>query len=135
MTTSEQDSEHLRLLSVFHYIAGGLAALVSLFPILHVCIGILLMNQPGRFTLGVPSPFPIELMGMMFAILGGLIIFCGWVLAGLTLFAGRCLAKRKHHFFCMVTAALNCLFFPIGTALGVFTLIVLLRPSVRSLFT
>jgi uncharacterized membrane protein YuzA (DUF378 family) len=29
-----QDAEHLRLLSIFHYIVGGLAALFSFFPLL-----------------------------------------------------------------------------------------------------
>ena len=34
-----QDAEHLRLLSIFHYIVGGLAALFSFFPLLYTTVG------------------------------------------------------------------------------------------------
>ena len=34
----------------------------------------------------------------------------------------------------LVVAALECLAFPLGTVLGVFTLIVLVRPEVKQLF-
>jgi hypothetical protein len=48
--------------------------------------------------------------------------------------AGRFLARRKHHLFCLVVAGVECLFFPFGTVLGVFTIIVLMRPSVQQAF-
>ena len=48
--------------------------------------------------------------------------------------AGWWLAKRKHYWFCFVVACLACAFSPLGTVLGVFTIIVLLRPSVKALF-
>jgi hypothetical protein len=132
---SEQDNEHLRLLSLFHYVVGGLMALFSLFPIIHVGIGIFMMTHPGRFNQGAPSPFPVEWLGVLFAAVGAFVILCGWTLAGLTLFSGRCLARRKHRLFCTVVAGLNCMVVPIGTVLGVFTLLVLLRPSVKTLFS
>jgi len=34
----------------------------------------------------------------------------------------------------MVIAGIECLFMPFGTVLGVFTLVVLVRPSVKELF-
>jgi hypothetical protein len=30
------DYEHLRLLSIFHYVVGGITAVCSLFPLIHV---------------------------------------------------------------------------------------------------
>jgi hypothetical protein len=36
--------------------------------------------------------------------------------------------------FCLVMASITCMFMPFGTVLGVFTLIVLMRPSVKPLF-
>jgi hypothetical protein len=30
-----QDLEHLKLLSIFHYVVGGMAAMFSLFPVIH----------------------------------------------------------------------------------------------------
>ncbi len=37
--------------------------------------------------------------------------------------------------FCLVMACVACLFMPFGTVLGVFTIIVLARPSVQTLFS
>jgi hypothetical protein len=36
--------------------------------------------------------------------------------------------------YCLVVAGIECIFMPFGTVLGVFTIIVLMRPSVRNLF-
>ena len=48
--------------------------------------------------------------------------------------AGRRLAQRRSYMFCMVMAGVACMLTPVGTVLGVFTIIVLNRPSVRRLF-
>jgi hypothetical protein len=34
----DQDTEQLRLLSIFHYIVAGLAALFSFFPLLYTLV-------------------------------------------------------------------------------------------------
>src|SRR2546429_10008294 len=34
-----RDTEHLRLLAIFHYVAAGLAAFFSFFPLLYATIG------------------------------------------------------------------------------------------------
>ena len=44
------------------------------------------------------------------------------------------LRQRTHRIFSVVIAALDCLQIPFGTVLGVFTIIVLLRESVRELY-
>ncbi len=54
--------------------------------------------------------------------------------AALSYLTGRFLSRRQHHTFCVVISALNCMYMPLGTALGVFTILVLQRPSVRTLF-
>jgi len=36
--------------------------------------------------------------------------------------------------FCLVMAGVECIFTPFGTVLGVLTIIVLVRPSVKELF-
>jgi len=48
--------------------------------------------------------------------------------------AGRFLVRWRHYRFCFGVACLNCLSFPFGNILGIFTLIVLLRPSVKRRF-
>ena len=51
----------------------------------------------------------------------------GLLISGLLLFTGRCLAGRRHLPFCFVVAALECVVFPVGTVLGILTLMVLWR--------
>ena len=128
-----QDQEHLRLLAIFHYVVAGLTTLFACLPLIHLVVGILAIVTPESMTDksgNVPPPF----FGWMFAIIGGMMIFLGWAFAISLFCAGRFLARRKHYLFCFVIACLNCLFVPLGTALGVFAIIVLLRPSVKELF-
>jgi len=134
MNQPEQDVEHLRLLSIFHYVAGGLLAVMSCIPIIHVIVGLVFLNRPNLFPGAGRQPIPLETMGALFIIIGAVVILIGWVSAALVLLAGRSLARRRHYTFCVIVAGLSCLSFPIGTALGVFTLVVLLRPSVKPLF-
>ncbi len=130
-----QDEEHLRLLSLFHYILGGLTALFSCLFLIHFFIGLTALSNPGFFDSpsprGEPSP---AFFGWMFTVLGGIGVLLGWTIGGLTIYAGRCLAARQKYTFIFVMAILNCMSVPVGTALGVFTLIVINRPSVKALF-
>jgi predicted membrane channel-forming protein YqfA (hemolysin III family) len=42
--TDNQDTEQLRQLSIFHYVVAGILGVFSLIPILHVIIGIAIIN-------------------------------------------------------------------------------------------
>ena len=132
MTPANQDLEHLQLLSIFHYVVGGMLALVSCIPLIHVGLGVLVVAAPSFLGPGGQRPPPF--IGLLFIVIGGAIILFGWTLAALVIYAGRCLARHRRHLYCLVVAALSCLFMPLGTVLGVFTIIVLLRPSVKEIF-
>ena len=62
------------------------------------------------------------------------IVLLGIAIAICILIAGRSLAKHRHYWFAFAIACVECLFIPFGTILGVFTIIVLLRESVKALF-
>jgi len=124
-----QDSEHLKLLSIFHYVAAGMAALVACIPFIHFFMGLALAT--GALGDADPETRPVGFVIMVFA-LG--FIFLGWTLAALMAFAGRSLATRKRYTFCLIMGGVECLFMPVGTVLGVFTIIVLVRDSVKELF-
>ena len=51
----------------------------------------------------------------------------------LNVISGLCLRARKGRTFSLVVTSINCLHIPLGTVLGVFTIVVLLRDSVREL--
>lgn len=48
--------------------------------------------------------------------------------------SGRFLQQRKHYWFSFVLACIACAFMPFGTVLGVFTIIVLSRDSVKAFY-
>jgi hypothetical protein len=129
-----QDQEHLRLLSIFHYVVAGLGALFSLFPLIHLSLGLFLVLAPEKMTGHGQQP-PPAFLGWFFIVLSSVFILCGLAISTCILLAGRNLAKRKRHTFCLVVAAVECLFMPFGTVLGIFTILVLQRPSVKPLFT
>jgi hypothetical protein len=57
-----------------------------------------------------------------------------WALGAALIAAGRSIDLRKRHTLCLIVAGAACLFQPIGLVLGIFTFIVLLRPSVQAAF-
>jgi hypothetical protein len=128
-----QKEEHLKLLSIFHYIVGGLAGLFALFPIIHLVLGLFLVFAPEKFN-GKGNDMPPAFFGWFFVIFAAMFITIGWIFAVCVLTAGRFLAKRKHYTFCLVMAGIECIFMPFGTVLGIFTIILLTQESVKQLF-
>ena len=129
------DLQHLQLLSIFHYVVGGITGLFACFPFIHLLIGILLVTGTSDFSTQAGSgPAPPAFFGWLFVAIPSVMIVTGWTLAVLILTAGRFLGRRTHHLYCLVVAGFECCFIPFGTILGVFTIIVLLRPSVKTLF-
>ncbi|REJ70336.1 MAG: hypothetical protein DWQ31_01340 [Planctomycetota bacterium] len=130
------DLEQLRLLSIFHFVAAAMIALVSLLPIFHLVIGIVFLVSASNPSPEVPAADVIaqRAIGSLFTFIAGMAILIGLTTASCVLVAGKCLARHCRYMFCLVTAGLLCLFFPIGTVLGVFTILVLNRSTVRVLF-
>ena len=126
------DRDHLKLLSIFHFILGGFGVLVALFPVIHLLVGIGLIS--GFFPPDPSNQGPELFVGWFFIVLASFMILFFLTLAVLSIYTGVCLAGEKKHSFCMAVACIECLAFPFGTILGVVTLMVLLRPSVKELF-
>jgi hypothetical protein len=128
----KQDEEHLRLLSIFHYVVAGLAGLFACFPIIHLIVGLVFIFASNH--LPANGQQPPAFIGWIFVIFACAFILLGWTIAVLILTAGRFLAGRRHYQFCFVMACIECLFMPFGTVLGVFTILVLSRETVKPLF-
>ncbi len=127
-----EDEQYLKLLSIFHYVVGGIAGLFACFPIIHFVVGISILIS--SFTQPSQEDFPAA-VGLLFTLVAGTVILTGWAFAICIVLAGRYISQRKNHMFCMVMAGIECMFTPFGTVLGVFTIITLIRPSVKELFT
>src|SRR5579883_1716250 len=127
----ERDAEHLKLLSIFYYVRGGLCAFFSCFFLIYMVMGVVFTTAA---VASHGNNAPPAALGLVFAVFGGIAVIFGWIWAALQLYAGRCLGQRKHRVYCLVIAGISCLFLPYGTLLGVFTFIVLQRPSAAQLF-
>jgi hypothetical protein len=128
----DPDVEHLRLLAIFHYVDAGLTALFASFALLYVVMGVFMVVQPEAW--GGHGEVPPPAVGFFLAIMGAGLTLAGWGFAVCLFFVGRMLNRRRHYVYCLVVAGINCIFVPIGTVLGVFTIVVLMRPSVKALF-
>ncbi|HEY7329126.1 MAG TPA: hypothetical protein VH592_15900 [Gemmataceae bacterium] len=127
-----QDLQHLKLLSIFHYIVAGLLALIACIPIIHLVVGLMMIFSPSSMSSrGEPPPAAV---GWIFVLLASAIILLGWTMAICLMISGWFLSRGKKYWFCFVMACAICLFHPFGTVLGVFTIVVLLRPSVKRFF-
>ena len=124
-----EDEEHLNLLSVFHYVVGALTAVASCVFLVHVAMGIAVVC--GLFD---GQGGPPRALGWLFIVFPSMLILGGWTLAGFIIAAGHKLRRRTSRTFCLVVAGCECMLMPFGTILGIFTLLVLMRDSVRELF-
>jgi hypothetical protein len=131
------DEEHLRLLGIFHYVYAGFQGLVLLgllgyMLVIGVAFGVVSSNTiPGRATPSGPPPQVV--LGFLGAVLG-----CSGTFMALNIFAnvlsGKFLREHRKRMFCMIVAGIDCLSVPLGTLLGVFTLVVLCRDTVREAY-
>ena len=129
-----EDAKQLDLLSIFHYVVGGVMALFSCFPFIHVFMGLAIAL--GKFG---ESPDPSAqtsdaIFGWIFVIMGSIFILLGWAVSICIIIAGKKLKRRRNRIFCMVVAGVECMFMPFGTVLGVFTLIALNKDSVKEAY-
>jgi hypothetical protein len=129
--SQNEEQQYLKILSIFHYIVGGIAGLFACFPIIHFVIGLGMLFS--ALTQPAPNGPPL-FIGLVFTLFAGGFILVGWVFAVCVILAGVYIAKRKNFMFCLVMAGVECMFTPFGTVLGVFSIILLIRPSVKETF-
>jgi hypothetical protein len=132
-----QDAQHLDLLYILHYVLAAMAAAFACFPIFHVMVGLGMASGIGAgmgAPVGTQEDPILRGFGLLFAGFAGAMILTGWAFAILVAINGRFLSQRVHYRFCLVVSAVECFFTPFGTVLGILTLVVLARPTVKSVF-
>ncbi len=124
----DRDEEHLRLLSVFHWVAAGFNLLVVVLLVLVP----LLWGADYYASLKIQLP-PGGMAAMsrrlMEALVAGSLQTLVYALNGWSI--------RQHQFriSCMILSVVECLSLPLGLILGVSAILVLRRDSVKALFT
>lgn len=129
----KEDLDHLRLLAIFHFVVGGLSALFSCMFLIHLFIGLAVLLSPESMsgTKGVPPP---QFVGYLFTFIGGLCFLLGMAFSCCIIYSGTLLRKQRRHLFSFVMACIECIFIPFGTVLGIFTIIVLSKESVKGIY-
>lgn len=134
----DRDAEHLRILSICWYIAAALQACVGLFALLYIGVGFMFAVGGAAAAAGHrgggEEAAPALVAGGFFGCVGLFILALVAVSAFLQFKTGQALSRRRNITLIYVMAAIACIGFPVGTALGVFTFVVLARPSVRASF-
>lgn len=123
------DRDMLNILSIFHYIMAGIIALISCIPLVYLALGVTM--TVGGVSENVPV---LGILGAALSAVVGLIILVGWGLAVLVFLAGKNLNRQTRYQVCLFGAGVLCIFLPLGTVLGVFTIVTLQGDSVRELF-
>ncbi|MGD0523636.1 MAG: hypothetical protein ABSE49_00760 [Polyangiaceae bacterium] len=128
-----EDESQLNTLSICHYIYAGLLGVFGIFGIIYVIFGVLLATASlgGGGSPGGPPPAAV---GGIVAAIGGFITLLLWAKAACVAYSGMNLKKRQKRTFSFVIACICCMNIPLGTALGIFTLVVLSRQSVRAIY-
>jgi hypothetical protein len=130
--SNSADQDHLNLLSIFHFVNAGLSLMGGAFFVVFFALtGAMIHNAPhGAGPQNQPPPELIPIMGLVILSMAALVL----VSAIANLLSGIFIRKRKHQVFSLVVAGFNCLHVPLGTALGVFTFVVLMRDSVQKMY-
>ena len=122
--TTHQVASHLHTLKILFYILGALELLL---------VPILVLGAAGGYISESNSANPDAQPALLAAImLGAAAVFAA--LGSLNVIGARRMAERRSHGLCRIAAGAACLAGALGIALGVYALIVLMRPEVVASF-
>lgn len=122
------DASHLRTLSILYYVNAALSLVVLGVIALQAAMLTLMESMPAQKPPGVEQMWTLFIT--LWVVMGALAV----AMAVLNVATARALGRRDRRLLCQVTAGINCLSVPLGTLLGVFTLLTLERPAVREAF-
>jgi hypothetical protein len=127
------DANHLKLIAVFHFVLSALSIVGLGFLFLHWLLMHSFFERPEMWKAQKGGPSPAEFFAIFkwFYAIGAVFIVTSGVA---NLVSGILIQRRSGRVFSLVVAGLNCLAFPVGTVLGIFTFLVLLRPSVEEVY-
>ncbi len=127
------DADNLDLLAIFHFVAAGLSLIGIAFLAVHYTFMHAFLFNPKMWEHSKQAPPPPELFAVLKWFYAVLAI---WFVASgiLNLISGFKLRARQGRTFSLVVSAINCLHLPLGTILGVFTIVVLSRPTVAEVY-
>jgi hypothetical protein len=134
-----RDALHLKVIEIFHYVLAGLAVAGMAFLFVHYTIMSTAFSNPHvweQMEARQKQPMPFDPVAFFHAFIWFYIFFGAWGMASffMNVISGFCIRSCRWRMFSLIVAGVNCVNFPFGTALGIFTLIVLLRPTMPAIY-
>ena len=126
---NEKNKNYLQAIAIGFYVLGGLGVLIGLLPLMHIAFGIMIVT--GKLQ---NHPSSADEIAWLFILIGMVAMVVMETIAILLLYTGRCIQRRKRHLFCLVMSAVSCLASPLGTILGIFSMIMLTKPEIKAEF-
>lgn len=128
--------EQLKVLKIFHFVLGGLGIVLSFLPLIYVLMGTIFYSMKDDFPTdtGNPADQLPKIMSVVMMIVGFVGFVFGLAMAILTIVSGMRISTTTHRNFSIIIAAILCVFFPFGTVLGIFTIIVLSKKEVIEIY-
>ncbi len=127
-----RDSEHLNILSIANIVLACIWGFAVIFPGIYALMG--LVGMAVGAGLGGGEGTGIMVVSGMFSLVFGIFAIVGAAVVTVVAMSAHRLHHRRHYDFCFFVAILQCIMVPLGTVVGVFTLIVLNRPTVKAIF-
>lgn len=121
--------KHMSTLSVLHYVYGALICVGGFCALIFIFLGGFLSSEfVAANSQGEPPP---TWLGGLFQVLGVVLFVVLETWGAFTILSGKWIAQRKNRTGSMVMAGFNCLNFPLGIALGIFTFVTLSDEEVK----
>jgi hypothetical protein len=134
MPEEPRDTEQLKLLVIGHYLGAALALAGLGFLALHFLLFRFVIDNARTIQQGGRSgggPQEIErILPWIYGI--GAAFLVSYAIANIV--SARLIAARRARTFSILVAAFDCAHMPIGTVLGILTMLVLTRDSVRAAY-
>ncbi len=131
--------EHLKLTEIFHYVMVGLAVGGTAFIAAHYMImstAMEAMAKDSKVQQQMAAQGGMDPSLFFKGFIWFYLFMAAWGMLSLlaNLASGICIHFRRQRMFSMIVAGFNCINFPFGTALGICTLIVLVRSSISAIY-
>jgi hypothetical protein len=127
-----KDESDLNTLGILHYCWTGLLGCTSLFMVGYfILIAAVVADTPTH------GPHGAHDQEIAAGVMGGIGIVMGLLMVPMFichLLAAAGLRNRTRYVLVLVMSGMACLSVPLGTGLGIWTIMVLQRPSVKALF-
>jgi glucan phosphoethanolaminetransferase (alkaline phosphatase superfamily) len=126
-------ARNLNTLAILQYVWAGFTFFSAIVVfIIYFVIGAVFTSDNINFNGDEEIAF--KFIGGFFFIISIVVLLLLIISSVLKILCGIFMQKRKNRVFCIVIAALECFNIPLGTALGIFTIIELEKQEAKELF-